>query len=105
MVELDPSEIRQISSVSDIDRLYRKKEKEARVKREARNQDLQIAEKQIKLLTKANDLAVKAHKAAQQSKAESEKSSKRAFYANVVSTVSLLVAIASLIYAYLSSGT
>lgn len=105
MVELDPSEIWQISSASDIDRLYRKKEKEARVKREARNQDLQLAAKQIELLTEVNDLAVKAHNEAQQSKAESEKSSKRAFYANVVSTVSLLVAIASLIYAYLSSGT
>ncbi|CAB1061201.1 hypothetical protein D1BOALGB6SA_5974 [Olavius sp. associated proteobacterium Delta 1] len=104
MDELEPSEIRQISSADDIDRLYRKKEKEARVKREARNQDLKLAAKQIEMLTEANDLATKAHIEAQQSKAESEKSAKRAFYANVIATASLLVAIASLIYVYVSSG-
>lgn len=105
MVELEPSEIRQLSSAADVDRLYRKKEKEARLKLEARNQDLQLAEKQIELLTETNNLALKAHIESQQSKAESNKSSKRALYANIIATVSLLVAIVSLVYSYVSNST
>lgn len=104
MVELEPSEIRQIGSASDIDRLYRKKEKEARLKRESRNKDLQLAEKQIELLTENNNLALKVQIEAQQSKAESKKSSKKALYANVIATVSLLIAIVSLVYSYVSNS-
>ena len=105
MIELEPSEIRQLGSARDVDRLYRKKEKEARLKQESRNQDLQLAAKQIELLTEANNLAHKARLEAQQSKAESVKSSKRALYANVIATVSLLIAITSLVYSYVLNST
>jgi len=105
MIELEPSEIRQLSSAKDVDRLYRKKEKEARLKLEKRNKDLQLSEKQIELLSEANNLAIKAQIDAQRSHAESKISSKRAIYANIIATISLLVAIISLVYSYVSNNT
>ena len=53
------------------------------------------------VIEKYSRLAVEAHFEAQRSRVESEKSSKRAFWSNIIAVVSLLVAIASFILAYI----
>ncbi len=59
----------------------------------------------IALLNKANELAVLAHMEAQESKAESLKSSRRALWSNVIATASFIIAFMSLVYAYVSNNT
>ncbi len=85
--------------------LSEKREREAYKKEAADNKISQLASEQIALLKKANELAVTAHIEAQESKEKSEKSSRKAFWSNIIAVTSLLVAIASFVLAYVSSGT
>lgn len=85
--------------------LNQKRESEALQKETAANKTSQLASAQVALLKEANDLAVKAYAEAQESRVESEKSIKRAFWSNIIAIASLLVAIASFVLAYVSSNT
>lgn len=94
-----------ISSAKQLHELNKKREKKTTLEQEAANKTNQIESSKLALLKEANDLALKAHLEAQESRVESEKSSKRAFWSNVIAVISLLVAMASLILTYVSSGT
>jgi len=78
-----------------------KREKVEKRKEAEKNTTSRYASDQVSLLKEANKLAIKAHIEAQESKVESEKSSKRAFWSNIIAAVSLLVARASLVVSIL----
>ena len=84
-----------VHSAKALMELNQKKEKEALRKEAAANKTSQLASEQVALLKEANDLVVKAHIEAQESRVESEKSSKKAFWANIIAVTSLLIAFAS----------
>lgn len=94
-----------VNSAKALMELNKKREKEALEKEATENKISRLSSEQIVLLKEANDLALKAHIEAQASKTESEKSSRRAFLSNIIAVVSLLVAIASFVFAYVSSST
>ena len=89
-----------VSSAKQLYELDKKREEDALRDEASANKATHIENVKIELLKEANDLALKAHIEAQESKIESEKSSKRALWANVIAVVSLLVAITSLIFNY-----
>lgn len=73
-------------------------DEETTMKKNAADLQTKFARDQIALLKEANDLAKQASIEALASKAESKKSLRNAFWANVIAIFSLFVAIASLTY-------
>ncbi len=92
-----------VNSAKALMELEQKREKEALREKANEIKNTKLAYEQIALLKEVNDLALKAHNEAQESKLESEKSANRAFWSNIIAVVSLLVAIASFILAFVTS--
>ena len=94
-----------VNSAKALAAMHEKKAKELKQKEIASNLVTKLASDQVLLLKEANDLARQARIDAQASKEESKRSSKRAFWSNVIATGSLLIAIASLVLTFVVSST
>jgi hypothetical protein len=94
-----------VHSAKALSDLNEKKTKEAKQQEAASNLSTKLATDQISLLKEANALATRAQLEAQESKSESERSIRMAFLSNIIAAASFLVAIASLVFSYVSSST
>ena len=71
----------------------------------AANKTSPLASEQVVLLRESNELAKIALLEAQKASADSENTSKKAFWSNIIAVASLIIAIASLVFTVLSRGT